>query len=93
MEEKNNKFTLTKIPLEPLIEILLKVYELGMEYIDIEGTVDEDDVKDIVSIKFSNDYIDVDESDIGLIKGYIIGYNDIDEERKPLSDDDLNDLI
>jgi len=93
MEKENNKFTLTKIPLEPLIEILLKVYELGMEYIDIEGTVDEDDVKDIVSIKFSNDYIDVDESDIGLIKGYIIGYNDIDEERKPLSDDDLNDLI
>ena len=93
MQQENNKFTLTKIPLEPLIEILLKVYELGMEYIDIEGTVDEDDVKDTVSIKFSNDYMDVDESDIGSIKGYIIGYNDIDEERKPLSDDDINDLI
>jgi hypothetical protein len=90
---ENNKFTLTKIPLEPLIEILLKVYELGMEYIDIEGTVDEDDIKDTVSIKFCNDYMNVDESDIGSIKGYIIGYNDIDEERKPLSDDDLNDLI
>jgi hypothetical protein len=90
---ENNKFTLTKIPLEPLIEILLKVYELGMEYIDIEGTVDEADVKDTVSIKFCNDYMDIDESDIGSIKGYIIGYNDIDEERKPLSDDDLNDLI
>ena len=90
---ENNKFTLTKIPLEPLIEILLKVYELGMEYIDIEGTVDEADIKDTVSIKFCNDYMDVDESDIGSIKGYIIGYNDIDEERKPLSDDDLNDLI
>jgi hypothetical protein len=90
---ENNKFTLTKIPLEPLIEILLKVYELGMEYIDIEGTVDEADIKDTVSIKFCNDYMDVDESDIGSIKGYIIGYNDDDEERKPLSDDDLNDLI
>ncbi len=93
MEEKDNKFTLTKIPLEPLIEILLKIYELGMEYIDIEGTVDGDNVKDTVSIKFCNDYMDVDESDIGSIKGYIIGYNDIDEERKPLSDDDINDLI
>jgi hypothetical protein len=90
---ENNKFTLTKIPLEPLIEILLKVYELGMEYIDIEGTVDEADIKDTVSIKFCNDYMDVDESDIGSIKGYIIGYNDDDEERKPLSDDDINDLI
>ena len=90
---ENNKFTLTKIPLEPLIEILLKVYELGMEYIDIEGTVDEADVKDTVSIKFCNDYMNVDESDIGSIKGYIIGYNDDDEERKPLSDDDINDLI
>ena len=93
MQQENNKFTITKIPLEPLIEILLKVYELGMEYIDIEGTVDENDVKDTVSIKFSNDYMDIDESDIGSIKGYIIGYNDIDEERKPLSDDDINDLI
>jgi hypothetical protein len=90
---ENNKFTLTKIPLEPLIEILLKVYELGMEYIDIEGTVDEADVKDTVSIKFCNDYMDIDESDIGSIKGYIIGYNDDDEETKPFSDDDINDLI
>jgi hypothetical protein len=93
MQQENNKFTLTKIPLEPLIEILLKVYELGMEYIDIEGTVDEADVKDTVSIKFCNEYMDIDESDIGSIKGYIIGYNDNDEERKPLSDDDINDLI
>ena len=90
---ENNKFTLTKIPLEPLIEILLKVYELGMEYIDIEGTVDEADIKDTVSIKFCNDYMDIDESDIGSIKGYIIGYNDDDEETKPFSDDDINDLI
>jgi hypothetical protein len=37
--------------------------------------------------------MDIDESDIGSIKGYIIGYNDNDEERKPLSDDDINDLI
>jgi hypothetical protein len=94
MQQENNKFTLTKIPLEPLIEILLKVYELGMEYIDIEGTVDEADVKDTVSIKFFNDYMNIDESDIGSIKGYIIGYNDIDdEETKPFSDDDINDLI
>jgi len=100
---ENNKFTLTKIPLEPLIEILLKIYELGMEYIDIEGTVDGNDVKDTVSIKFCNDYMNVDETDDGLIKGFIIGYNDedvdnidnnyIDQQRKPLSDDDINELI
>lgn len=93
MEEKDNKFTITKIPLEPLIEILLKIYELGMEYIDIEGLIDKDDVKDSVSIKFQNDYMDIDESDEDSIKGYIIGYNDIDEERKPFSDDDINELI
>jgi hypothetical protein len=90
---ENNKFTLTKIPLEPLIEILLKIYELQMEYIDIEGTVDGNDIKDTISIKFCDEYMDIDESDDGLIKGYIIGYNDLDEERKPLSDDDLNELI
>ena len=93
MEEKNNNFTLTKIPLEPLIEILLKIYELGMEYIDIEGAVDDENVRDTIGIKFCNDYMDIDERDEDSIKGYIIGYNDIDEERKPLSDDDFNELI
>lgn len=93
MEKENNKFTLTKIPLEPLIEILLKIYELGMEYIDIEGIIDDENVKDTIGIKFCNEYTEIDKSDEDLIKGYIIGYNDIDGERKPLSDDDFNDLI
>lgn len=93
MEEENNKFTITKIPLEPLIEILLKIYELGMEYIDIEGVIDVNDVKDTVNIKFCNEYMEIDKTDEGSIKGYIIGYNDIDEEQRPLSDDDLNELI
>ena len=94
MEEENNKFTITKIPLEPLIEILLKIYELGMEYIDIEGVIDVNDVKDTVNIKFCNEYMNIDETDEDSIKGYIIGYNDVDiDEKKPLSDDDLNELI
>ena len=94
MEKKNDKFTLTKIPLEPLIELLLKIYELGMEYIDIEGTVDGDKVKDSIDIKFNNTYADIEETDEDIIKGYIIGYNDVDEEKpKPFSDDDINELI
>jgi hypothetical protein len=91
---ENNKFTLTKIPLEPLIEILLSMYELGLEYIDIEGTIDGDSIKDTINIKFSNEYMDIDPLDEESIKGYIIGYNDIDEnQRKPFSDDDINELI
>jgi hypothetical protein len=94
MEKKNDKFTLTKIPLEPLIEILLKIYELGMEYVDIEGTIDGDNVKDTIDIKFNNTYADIDEADEDIIKGYIHGYNDVDDdERKPFSDDDINELI
>lgn len=94
MEKNNDKFTLTKIPLEPLIELLLKIYELGMEYIDIEGTVDGDKVKDSIDIKFNNTYADIEEIDEDIIKGYIIGYNDADEnESKPFSDDDINELI
>ena len=94
MEKNNNKFTLTKIPLEPLIEVLLKIYELGMEYVDIEGTIDGDNVKDTIDIKFNNTYADIDESDEDIIKGYIHGYNDVDDdERKPFSDDDINELI
>lgn len=94
MEKNNNKFTLTKIPLEPLIEVLLKIYELGMEYVDIEGTIDGDNVKDTIDIKFNNTYIDIEEADEDIIKGYIHGYNDVDDdERKPFSDDDINELI
>ena len=94
MENNNNKFTLTKIPLEPLIEVLLKIYELGMEYVDIEGTIDGDNVKDTIDIKFNNTYIDIEEADEDIIKGYIHGYNDVDDdERKPFSDDDINELI
>jgi hypothetical protein len=94
MEKNNDKFTLTKIPLEPLIELLLKIYELGMEYVDIEGTIDGDNVKDSIDIKFNNTYIDIDQTDEDTIKGYIIGYNDADEnESKPFSDDDINELI
>lgn len=93
---ENNKFTLTKIPLEPLIEILLKIYELGMEYVDIEGLVDEDNIKDTIGIKFCNEYKYIDKTDEDSIKGYIIGYNDEDDndnESKPFSDDDINELI
>lgn len=94
MEKNNNNFTLTKIALEPLIEVLLKIYELGMEYVDIEGTVDGDNIKDSINIKFNSTYADIEESDDDIIKGYIHGYNDMDEdESKPFSDDDINELI
>ena len=38
--------------------------------------------------------MNIDKTDEDSIKGYIIGYNDVDiDEKKPFSDDDINELI
>lgn len=43
-----------KIPLRPLIEMLMEVYDKGLDFIDIVGTPDY--VQDFVGIEFTTDY-------------------------------------
>lgn len=69
---KNNKLTLKKIPIEQLVEILLKIYEDGCDYIDLSGTNDDDQdtitittKKEYYSEEFSEDKLS--EEDINLL--------------------------
>ena len=45
-----------KIPLENLINYLMELYDVGVNYIDIEGT--QGDTSDIMGISFCKDYMD-----------------------------------
>jgi hypothetical protein len=87
MEEKNKKeIILRKIALQKFIETLVNIYNSGADYVDIIGTPDED--QDIISIVVHEEYLSKDEDEIEFI--------DEEEEEpnnKPLSDEDINELI
>lgn len=48
-----------KIPLRPFIEMLMEVYDKGLDFVDIVGTPDY--VQDFVGIEFTTDYFCKDE--------------------------------
>lgn len=83
--ENNNKVVLRKIPLEIFIDVLLEIYEQGVDFVDIIGVPDE--IQDTIGVTFSQDYISPDALD----------NFEIDEQKNidiNLSDDqDLNQLI
>jgi hypothetical protein len=87
MEEKNKKeIILRKIALQKFIETLVNIYNSGADYVDIIGT--PDDNQDIISIVVHEEYLSKDEDEIEFI--------DEEEEEpnnKPLSDEDINELI
>jgi hypothetical protein len=84
---ENNKVVLRKIPLEIFLDVLLEIYEQGVDYIDIIGVPDEE--QDTIGVTFSQDYISPDAIDNFKI--------DEDEQKNidiNLSDDqDLNQII
>lgn len=83
--ENNNKVVLRKIPLEIFIDVLLEIYEQGVDFVDIIGVPDE--IQDTIGVTFSQEYISPDALD----------NFEIDEQKNidiNLSDDqDLNQLI
>lgn len=92
MEENNKKkeVILRKIALQPFIQTLVDVYNSGADYVDIVGTPDEN--QDTIGIVVHEEYLSKEEGSIELIPD--------DEEEdyiepndKPLSDEDINDLI
>jgi hypothetical protein len=95
MEENNKKkeVILRKIALQKFIETLVNVYNSGADYVDIIGTPDEN--QDTIGIVVHEEYLSKDDIEIELI------LDDEDEEEeyieptndKPLSDEDINDLI
>ena len=94
MEENNKKkeVILRKIALQKFIETLVDVYNSGADYVDIIGTPDEN--QDTIGIVVHEEYLSKDDMQIEFI-------SDEDEEEeeyiepndKPLSDEDINDLI
>jgi hypothetical protein len=79
---------LKKLPLDKLIDVLVELYNKGVDYIDITGVPDEE--QDRVAISFSKDYMteegrkNFEDSPIDLTDEFF------DDK---LTDDDLNDLI
>lgn len=84
---ENNKIVLRKIPLEIFIDVLLEIYEQGVDFVDIIGVPDE--IQDTIGVTFSQEYISPDAID---------NFNIEEDEQKNidinLSDDqDLNQII
>lgn len=83
--ENNNKVILRKIPLEIFLDVLLEIYEQGVDFVDIIGVPDE--IQDTIGVTFSQEYIAPE-----ALENF-----EIDEQKNidiNLSDDqDLNQLI
>lgn len=80
--------TLKKVPIDKLIDLLIELYNKGVDYIDISGIPDEE--QDRMAISFSKDYM----TDEGK-KNFENAPEDLTDEffNRKLSEDDLNDLI
>jgi len=77
-----------KIHLDTLIQVLVEMYDKGVDYIDIIGEVD--DVQDTVAISFCSEYMSSDArenfEDLPLLEIDI-------ESNPPSNEEDLNQLI
>lgn len=90
--ENDNKLTIKKVQLNHFIETLVDLYDKGVDFIDIIGTVN--DKQDSVGISFCREYMNPE---------YVKNFDSIPvTKKKPtvpkkvktkLSDDDLNQLI
>lgn len=84
MKEKQVK--LRKIHLDTLMKVLVELYDKGVDYVDIIGTVD--DVQDSIGISFCSEYMSEDmKENFDKIPSLEV---DSDSE---LNEDDLNQLI
>lgn len=86
MKNIPDKVILRKIPLEIFIDVLLEIYEQGVDYVDIVGVPDE--IQDTIGVLFTKEYISEEAKHLF----------DNDEDNKNidvnLSDDqDLNEII
>ena len=98
-----NPLRLNKVPIVSLIDVLSQLFQDGADFIDIEGERTDTDENDIIKVTVRPEYyIDNDEeatesADKELEYFFTEEeYKDVDskdEETKPLSDEDINDLI
>lgn len=95
MMAKDKNVTIKKIHLDSLIDILVDLYDKGVDYVDIIGVNNK--IQDSIGISFSKEYMNIELrenfDDINTSKE-----KDIEVDRKAkinikLSDDDLNQLL
>lgn len=77
----HHNLSIKKIPLNNLIDLLVNLYNKGVDYVDIEGVQGKD--QDKIAISFSKDYMTVEGQQ---------NYDDIVSDGK-LDDNDINQLI
>jgi hypothetical protein len=86
---ENNEVSIQKIPLNNFIDVLVDLYNRGVDFIDIIGT--QGDQKDYMAITFSRDYMSEDAIEDFENDPMIITKEDITNHK--LSENDINDLI
>ena len=80
---------LRKIPVDRLINLLVEMYNRGVDYIDISGVQEEE--QDKMAISFTEDYL----TEEAKKEFSAIDPIDLSDEllNTKLSDEDLNDLV
>lgn len=87
MPRKPKEFTLKKIDLDTLLQVLVGLYNSGVDYVDISGINNEE--QDVIKVTVRDDYFQDPSAEYT---------DDIEEEPRlntnaKLSDEDLNQLI
>lgn len=81
MQNNKNEVIIRKIDLKVLIDTLVDVYNSGANYVDLIGKPDEE--QDTIGIIVHEDYM-ADPDDL---------IEEEEDDDKPLSDDDINQLL
>lgn len=86
---ENKEISIKMIPLDKMIDILVELYNRGVDYIDLSGVADEG--MDKLAISFTSEYMSKEGKE---------HFEEIDEDldlsidvNRKLSDEDLNELI
>ena len=82
---ENKEVCIKKIPLDNFINILMELYNKGLDYVDIQGVTD--DHQDRLAISFTNEYMTPEGVDNFMGSPYI------EEVDMKLTDEDLNQLL
>lgn len=80
-----NQIRLKKIPIEVMVDVLINLFDKGVDYIDIIGTPNEE--QDTIAITFCKEY---------MSEEYQETFDNIEADidiNKNLSDEDLNELL
>jgi hypothetical protein len=88
MENNNDVLTIKKVPLDGFIDVLMDLYNKGVDYIDITGVTNEH--MDKMAISFTSDYM-MEGSEENFENAPPLDIKDLLNQK--LSEEDLDQLI